>query len=74
MTERRAFDISAGTRERGRIRESAYDDKTTVAVVDDDGNPVTASAEEVLSEILLCQRAIVLGLSILTKTDLINEI
>lgn len=73
--QRATFDRSAGSRERGKFRLSSVDpDQTTIAVVRDDGKAVTKTTEEVLNELLLYQRAIVLGLSILTETDLLAEV
>ena len=52
-------------------RETAEGSAT--AVVSPSGEPIPATTEELLAEILRCQRAIVLGLSILTETDLWAE-
>ena len=67
------FPESAGTREEGKFRPSKHPRLTQVAVVDDDGRPVTASLQEVLNELLLYQKAAVLGLSIMTGVDLLEE-
>lgn len=42
--------------------------------VGDEGRPVEAKAEELLSELLRYQKAAVLGLSLLTNHDLIGEV
>ena len=75
MTQQRVnFDRSAGSRERGKFRDGEDPDQTIVAVGNDDGRPIARTTEEALDELLLYQRAIVLGLSILTKTDLLKEV
>lgn len=68
------FPDSSGDRERGKFRPSARSRLTTVAVVGDDGMPLTRSTDEVLAEMLLYQKAIVLGLSLITEVDLLNEV
>lgn len=45
------FPESAGDRERGKFRPSKYPRGTMVAVCDDDGAPIGARTEEVLSDI-----------------------
>ena len=67
------FPGSAGDRERGKFRPSATPRRTVVAVTGDDGRPVVDGLVEVLNELLLYQKATVLGLSILTGMDLIKE-
>lgn len=57
------FPGSAGDRERGKFRPSASPRLTNVAVVGDDGTPVARSTEEILEEILLYQKAILLALA-----------
>ena len=46
------FPDIAGGREWGKFRPSAYPRLTTVAVVDDDGEPLTKQTEALLGEIL----------------------
>ena len=78
------FPSSAGDRERGRFRPSHYRPKlTTVAVTNDDGTAIgvvgTSDAQSSSYSIHLMEetndllRALILGLSILTDTDLIEE-
>lgn len=57
------FPGSSGDRERGKFRPGEIPRKTTVAVVADDGRPVVRSVAEVLSDMLLYQKAILLALS-----------
>lgn len=64
---------SSGDRERGRFRPSNIPRRTTVAVVSDEGTPIARPLEEILEELLLYQKAAVLGLSILTETDLLGQ-
>ena len=56
------FPGSAGDRERGKFRPSATPRRTTVAVVDDDGQSVGEDAGQVLRDILLYQKAILVAL------------
>lgn len=59
------FPGSSGDRERGKFRPSAYERLTTIAVVDDDGNPleigIAESLQEVVYELRLLRHALVLG-------------
>lgn len=59
------FPGSSGDRERGKFRPSNYDRLTTVAVVDDDGEPLTLSNTELLMEVVyelrLLRHALVLN-------------
>mgnify|MGYP001594453723 CR=1 FL=1 len=68
------FPGSSGSREQGKFRPSATPRLTQVAVVGDDGKPIAMGLEEVMSEVLLYQKAILLGLSIMTETDLLAEV
>lgn len=68
------FPASAGDRERGKFRPSATPRLTVVAVTDDMGRPVADGLVTVLNEMLLYQKAIVLGLSKLTDADLLGEV
>ena len=61
------FPGSAGDRERGKFRPSSIPRLTQVAVTGDDGLPVVRTAEHILEEILLYQKAILLALSLVTK-------
>ena len=67
------FPGSAGDRERGKFRPSATPRKTLVAISGDDGRAVVDGLVEVLNELLMYQKATVLGLSILTDIDLLKE-
>ena len=68
------FPGSSGDRERGKFRPSATPRLTVVAVTDDRGRPVADGLVQVLNELLLYQKAIVLGLSELTNIDLIEQV
>lgn len=46
------FPGSAGDRERGKFRPSAYPRLTQVAVASDDGQPIGASSDQLLQELL----------------------
>ena len=59
------FPGSSGDRERGKFRPSGSPRLTAIAVVGDDGRPVVKSAEELLGEILLWQKATVAALALL---------
>lgn len=65
---------SGGDRERGKFRPSVYPRLTTVAVVGDDGESLTAGLSSVEDEQILLLRAIVLGLTIITEVDLLQEV
>lgn len=56
------FPESAGDREKGKFRPSAYPRLTQVAVTNDDGTPVGASASSLEDERLLELKAIRLGI------------
>lgn len=58
------FPGSAGDRERGKFRPSAIPRRTTVATVGDDGLPVVRTTDQILEEVLLYQKAILLALSL----------
>lgn len=49
--ERRS--TSEGDMRRGSYRESMYDDHFTLAVVNDNGRPITAGVEGLLAEVLV---------------------
>ena len=51
------FPGSSGDREKGKFRPSAIPRRTTVAVVGDDGLPIVRPVGELLSELLLWQKA-----------------
>ncbi len=59
------FPGSAGDRERAKFRESTHPRLTTVAVSGDDGEPVAATADQLLEELIyevrLMRHALVLG-------------
>lgn len=70
------FPGSSGDRERGKFRPSAIPRLTQVAVTTDDGKPIAKTTEQLLAEVLLWQKAMVLALSLQTDrsvTDLIND-
>lgn len=46
------FPGSAGDRERAKFRESAYPRLTTIAVTDDDGQPVSIGTNDLLAELI----------------------
>ncbi len=56
------FPDSAGDRERGKFRPSSIPRRTTLAVAGDDGKPVTLTLQQIMAEMLLWQKAIVLAL------------
>ena len=56
------FPGSAGDREKGRFRPSAIPRRTTVAVSGDDSRPIALTTDQLLAEILLTQRAILVAL------------
>ena len=68
------FPGSSGGREQGKFRESAERLLTQVAVSNDDGSPVGKTTDERLEEVLLYQKAMVLGLSIMVGRDLLAEV
>lgn len=59
------FPEQSGGRERGKFRESEHPRLTTVAVVGDDGEPVAATSDQLLAELVyevrLMRHALVLG-------------
>lgn len=61
------FPGSSGDRERGKFRPSGTPRLTQVAVTGDDGQPVTRTTDELLSELVMWQRATVLALSLLSQ-------
>lgn len=69
------FPGSSGDRERGKFRPSATPTLTTVAVVGDGGESLAPrTTEALLADVLLQQKAIVLGLSLLTGVDLLENV
>lgn len=68
------FPGSSGDRERGKFRPSATPRLTTVAIVNDDGSVVAEGLTQMLNELLLYQKAITLGLSLLVDVDLIKQV
>ena len=56
------FPGSAGDRERGKFRPSGVPRRTTVAIVGDDGKPITRTTNELLEELLLWQKAMTLAM------------
>lgn len=70
------FPGSSGDREKGKFRPSAIPRLTQVAVTGDDGKPVALTTEQLLAEILLWQKAMVLVLSLqsdVSVTALLND-
>ena len=70
------FPGSSGDRERGKFRPSATPRLTTLAVVGDDGKSVVQTTEQLLAEVLLWQKAMVLALSLLADIsvdDIVKE-
>lgn len=68
------FPGSSGDRERGKFRPSSTPRLVVVAVTNDDGTVVAGGLAQVLNELLLYQKATVLGLTILTDRDLLKEV
>lgn len=58
------FPGSSGDRERGKFRPSATPRLTAVAVTGDRGEPIAATVEQLLAEMILYQKAILLALSL----------
>ena len=63
------FPGSSGDREKGKFRPSSIARLTQVAVTDDDGNPVARTLEQTMEEILLYQKALLVGLSLLSDSE-----
>lgn len=63
------FPGSSGDRERGKFRPSATPRLTTVAISDDDGQPVNLSTNDILLEILAHQKAILAALALLSQSE-----
>ena len=61
------FPDSSGDRERGKFRPGTIPRTTTVAVVGDDGLPIARTTEELLEELLLYQKALLVALSMLAE-------
>lgn len=68
------FPSSAGDREHGKFRPSRTSRLTAVAVTNDSGRDIGAATTAAAEDQTLLLRAMVLGLSILTGVDLINEV
>lgn len=68
------FPGSSGDRERGKFRPSGRARLTLVAVANDDGSQVAGMLLSPQEELLLYTKAMVLGLSLLTDTDLLKEV
>lgn len=74
------FPGSSGDRERGKFRPSATPRLVTVAISGDDGRPIARTTEELLGDILVYQRAILLALSLtadgvgFTPEDVLTEV
>ena len=71
------FPGSAGDRERGKFRPSALPRHDQVAVSDDYGRPVVKTTNELLADLVLWQKAIVVLLLRIsedsTLEDVVNE-
>lgn len=70
------FPGSSGDRERGKFRPSETPRYDVVAVGRDDGRAVTKTTDELLAEVLLWQKAMVLALSLLADIsvdDIVKE-
>lgn len=57
------FPGSSGDRERGKFRPSSTPGLDVIAVGGDDGQPLARTTDDLLAEMLLYQRAILLALS-----------
>ena len=68
------FPTSGGDRERGKFRAARLPRLTTLAVVNDDGSEVGSGLQSDPGETVLLLKAMVLGLSITTDTDLLMEV
>ena len=68
------FPVSSGDRERGKHRPSKTPRLTVIAVSNDDGTVVASGLADVLNELLLYQKAVVHGLSLLTERDLLKDV
>ena len=73
------FPGSSGDRERGKFRPSATPRLTQVAITGDDGTPIARTTDQLLGDILLWQKAMVIaqfwymeGASF-TLAELLNE-
>lgn len=73
------FPGSSGDRERGKFRPSATPRLTTVAVTGDNGEAISWHTDNLMEELLLWQKALVIGLSYqsqggqFTVQDLLDE-
>lgn len=68
------FPASSGDRERGKFRPSVTPRLTQVAVTGDEGEPLVGPLQKLLEEMLLYQKATVLGLSLLVEEDLLKKV
>ena len=68
------FPGSSGGREQGKFRPSRTPYLTKVAITGDDGKPIQQTTDDLLRELLVYQKATVMGLSLLTGIDLIREV
>lgn len=73
-TRKPDFPGSAGDREQGKFRPSRTPRLVTLAVVNDDGTKIGEIEARSEEEQVLLLRAIVLGLSMMTETDLLSEV
>ena len=55
------FPGSSGDREKGKFRPSSTPRRTQVAVTGDDGRPITRNTDQLLEDILLWQKAMVIA-------------
>ena len=67
--QKTAFDRSAGSRERGKFRDSEDPELTLVAVGDDKGRHLARNTDQILEEILVYQKATLLALSMLSAGE-----
>lgn len=63
------FPGSSGDREKGKFRPSGTPRLTQVAVAGDDGLPVVRSTNELLADIILWNKAVVVALMHMTDGD-----
>ena len=63
------FPGSSGDREKGKFRPSAIPRRTQVAVTGDDGQPVARTLEQIMEDVLLWQKAILVGLAFLSESE-----
>ena len=68
------FPSGAGPRELGKFRQSATPKLDTIAVVNDDGTQIGWALIPSVDETNYLLRAVVMGLSLLTEVDLLEEV